>query len=47
MIRFTIVDYGGDGVTPTRVGAPKLMTGVHQAQFLADFTVEQAKIAVG
>ena len=39
------VDFGEDGVTPTRVGEPKVMTGVHQAQFLADFTVEQAAIA--
>ena len=34
------------GTTPTRVGAIKVMTGVHQAQFLADFTLEQATIAV-
>jgi hypothetical protein len=29
-------------VTPTRVGEPKVMTGIHQAQFLAEFTVDQA-----
>jgi hypothetical protein len=36
------VDFGEDGVTPTRVGEPKVMTGIHQAQFLAEFTVDQA-----
>ena len=39
------VDFSEDGVTPTRVGAPKVMTGIHQAQFLADFTVDQATLA--
>ena len=27
----------------SRIGEPLVMTGVHQAQFLAEFTVEQAK----
>ncbi len=39
------VDFGADGVTPTRIGTPKIMTGIHQAQFLADFTVDQATLA--
>ena len=33
------------GSTPIRIGAPKIMTGVHQAQFLADFTVGQVRLA--
>ena len=35
------VDFAEDGITATDHG-PKTMTGVHQAQFLADFTIEQA-----
>ena len=35
------VDFADDGVTATDHG-PKTMTGVHQAQFLAEFTIEQA-----
>jgi hypothetical protein len=26
------VDFGEDGVTPTRLGAPKTMTGIHQVR---------------
>ena len=35
------VDFAEDGITATDHG-PKTMTGVHQAQFLAEFTIEQA-----
>ena len=35
------MDFAEDGKTATDHG-PKTMTNVHQAQFLADFTIEQA-----
>ena len=37
--------FDGDGTMPSRDGGIKLMTHVHQSQFLADFTVKQAHIA--